>query len=248
MTTAEAGHNAGELRDAKAALPAVRSVRAWVTLLLVLFGGLSLDLVTKSLAFERVAGQPVILAAPESVAQPNYRLPYHEGVQALPFDLLDFHLVLNHGAVFGIGQHRRSLFIAFTILAVVVAVGVFGWWTRASSWLAHVAIGLILAGGIGNLYDRISVGAVRDFLHLLPRWHLPWGLHWPGGSSEVFPWVFNGADVLLLAGMTLLVIHSHWQDGARGRIEQAHDSGEAAGGTLSKSVGPTDSSDSNDRA
>lgn len=227
---------------------AAHSVRAWLTLLLVFIGGLSIDLYTKSSAFEHVAGQPVVLAAPESVAQPDYRLPFHEGVRALPFDLLDFHLVLNHGAVFGIGQHRRGLFITFTLVAVVVAVGVFGWWTRASSWLAHVAIGLILAGGVGNLYDRISVGAVRDFLHMLPRWHLPWGLHWPGGSSEVFPWVFNGADVLLLAGMTLLVVHSHRQDGARRRSEQGHESADAAGGTLSKSAGPTVSSDSSDRA
>jgi lipoprotein signal peptidase len=42
---------------------------------------------------------------------------------------------------------------------------------------------------------------------MLPRWELPFGWRWPGNSSgEVFPWVFNVADVLLLAGMGILLI------------------------------------------
>ena len=65
---------------------------------------------------------------------------------------------------------------------------------------------LVLAGGLGNMVDRVSVGAVRDFLHLFPRRELPFGLHWPGGSNEWFPWVFNVADMELIAGMALLMI------------------------------------------
>ena len=122
---------------------------------------------------------------------------------------------------------RRSVLAWTTLLLVLVSglwldlaskswsfavVAVFGWWTQARSHLAHVAIGLILAGGLGNLYDRVVIGAVRDFLHMMPRWELPLGLAWPGGTTEVFPWVFNVADVLLLLGMTLLLIHVHFVD------------------------------------
>ena len=56
------------------------------------------------------------------------------------------------------------------------------------------------------------IGAVRDFLHMMPRWELPLGLSWPGGTTEVFPWVFNVADALLLLGMALLLIHVHVAD------------------------------------
>ena len=112
-------------------------------------------------------------------------------------------------------------FVVFTMLAIGVALAVFGWWTRAKSSLAHVGIALILAGGIGNLYDRVSVGAVRDFLHMLPRRELPLGLSWPGGSTEIFPWVFNVADVELLAGMTLLLIHAHLVDRRQRRLEES---------------------------
>ena len=194
------------------ASPAWRSPRAWTKLLAVFLVGVVIDLSTKSMAFERVAGSPVDLSNREVVAEPSFRLPWHEGVQAIPFDLLDLHLVVNHGAVFGIGQNARGAFIVFTAVAVVAGVAIFGWWTRASSKWTHVAIGLILAGGVGNLYDRVVFGAVRDFLYLFPRCSLPFGLAWPGGSREVFPWVFNVADMLLLAGMAILLVRSRRAD------------------------------------
>ena len=189
--------------------PAWRSPLAWTILLVVLFIGLFSDLASKSWAFQNVASEPVVLKYDEVVSGQMHP-PFHESVVVLPWGLLDFHLVLNRGAVFGIGQGGRAVFMIFTAIAVVVAIVVFGWWTRKSSHLAHVGIAMILAGGIGNLYDRVSVGAVRDFLHMLPGWNLPFGLHWPGGNTEVFPWVFNIADVLLLAGMGLLLIHVHY--------------------------------------
>lgn len=207
MTDAES--SPAPASDAVAAVdpPAWRNPLAWSVLLGTFATGVVIDIATKYWAFRAVAGRPVDLVYEEVVGNVGYPLPRHEGVRALPFDLLDFHLVLNHGAVFGIGQRRRMVFVLFTLAAVVVALAVFTRWTRASQRWVHVGLGLILAGGIGNLYDRIRYGAVRDFLHMLPRWDLPFGWRWPGNSSgEIFPWVFNVADVLLLAGMGILLI------------------------------------------
>ena len=217
--------------------PARRSVLAWTTLLLVLVTGLWLDLASKSWSFAVVAGEPVQLEYDEIVTG-AFTIPWHEGQRVLPSDLLDFHLVLNRGAVFGIGQGRRAVFVGFTLIAVGVAVAVFGWWTQARSHLAHVAIGLILAGGLGNLYDRVVIGAVRDFLHMMPRWELPLGLAWPGGTTEVFPWVFNVADVLLLLGMTLLLIHVHFVDRKQGPVNSSDEdsSGSSSNVDASKSA------------
>ncbi len=192
--------------------PACRCGRAWATLLCVFAVGLAVDLASKRWAFQSVAGEPVELSYDDIAGNPSYRLPYHAGVQVLPWDLLDLRLVLNHGAVFGLGQRNRTVFIGFTIVAVSAALWIFGWWTDARNRVAHVGIGLVLAGGIGNLYDRLAYGAVRDFLFLAPRWHLPFGWHWPGGSAELFPWIFNGADMMLLAGMAVLLLNAHRRD------------------------------------
>lgn len=196
-------------QQASCTMPAWQSPRAWIILLVVTLIGLAIDLGSKSWAFHSVTDEPVQLQYSEIVGNPSYRLPWHEGKRVLPADLLDFRLVLNHGAVFGVGQQRRGVFIVFTVIAVAVGTGIFGWWTTATARCAHVGIGLVLAGGLGNLYDRLVYGAVRDFLHMAPRWHLPFGLHWFGGSTELFPWVFNAADMLLLAGMAILLFTAH---------------------------------------
>jgi len=197
-----------------------RSPWSWVTLAVVFVGGLWFDLWSKYWAFREIAGYPVELERERILGDPSFHLPYHARVVAIPGDLLDFRLVLNHGAVFGIGQHRRELFIVFTLVATIAAIALFARGTRVRMTAAHVAIGLILAGGIGNLYDRIVYGAVRDFLHMLPHWQLPFGWKWPGSAmGDVFPWVFNVADVMLLAGMTVFVIAS-WREDRRMRAEE----------------------------
>jgi signal peptidase II len=222
--------------------PARRSVRAWTLLLAVLVLGLVADLASKEWAFRTVASDPVELSY-EPVVDGSYTIPWHPGVQAIQPDLLDFRLVLNRGAVFGIGQGRRVAFVAFTMIAIGVAIAVFGWWTRSRSWIAHLAIGLILAGGLGNLYDRVAVGAVRDFLHMLPRRELPMGISWPGGSTEVFPWVFNIADVELLAGMALLLIHVQLAD-RRERLLAASSSSSDSGDSEAIDAGVTETDQS----
>ena len=183
--------------------------RAWLLLIAVAVVGVALDLASKEISFRHVADKPVVLDRDRVLGDPHFKLPWHEGIQVLPLDLLDFRLVLNHGAVFGIGNGRRGVFIVITMFAIAAAIWVFRRWTSPGDRLTHIAVGLVLAGGIGNLYDRFVFGAVRDFLHMLPRWNLPFGLSWPGGNSEVFPWIFNFADMFLLAGMALLILTLH---------------------------------------
>jgi signal peptidase II len=68
--------------------------------------------------------------------------------------------------------------------------------------LEAAALGLILGGAVGNLIDRVRLGAVVDFIDL----HYA-GWHWPA---------FNIADAAIVAGV-LLIILTAWQDGRRGR-------------------------------
>ncbi|MBL1217090.1 MAG: signal peptidase II [Planctomycetes bacterium] len=181
------------------------SVTAWVIFLLVCSAGLFSDLMTKSTAFKHVADHPVVINRVEVIKDSNWMPPRHDPVVLIP-RVLSLRLVINPGAVFGIGPGQRPFFVIFTVFAVGVGFCLFAFRTRARDYLAHVAIALVLAGAIGNLYDRVFIGAVRDFLNLFPGVPLPFGWHWPGPNPDLFPWVFNVADMLLLIGIGLLMI------------------------------------------
>ncbi|MFG0299382.1 MAG: signal peptidase II [Phycisphaerales bacterium JB047] len=188
---------------------AARCPRAWTILLLTSAIGLFADLWTKWYAFKHVAGFPVDIERQDVLAVPDLGMliPHHEPVTFIS-SVLEFTLVLNPGAVFGIGAGQRWFFIIFTIIACVVAVALFVRWSRAQDWLAHSGFGLIIAGGLGNLYDRLIFACVRDFIHPLPGVQLPFGLSWPGGNTEVWPYVSNVADAFLIVGIVFLMIHA----------------------------------------
>jgi signal peptidase II len=103
------------------------------------------------------------------------------------------------------GAGKRWFFVMMTLLAIIVGTVGFARFTRSKDWSSHLAIGLILGGGLGNLYDRIIYACVRDFLHPLPGMKLPFGWTWPWGGSEVWPYVSNIADAFLIVGVVMLV-------------------------------------------
>lgn len=195
--------------------PAGLSRSAWARFSIVFIVGLILDLGSKWWTFANVADAPVVLDRSALVADRSFDpIPPHLPLAALPYNLLDITLVLNPGAVFGIGAERPLAIIAFTVLALLLGVLMFALRTTAQAKALHLAFGLAAAGAIGNFWDRAAYGRVRDFLHALPGRRLPGGATWPGTQNpELFPWVFNIADLLLLAGMIMLLIG--WRRGAR---------------------------------
>jgi lipoprotein signal peptidase len=104
---------------------------------------------------------------------------------------------VNQGALFGIGrEHKHLANIAFALVSLLAGVAITYWsmhkHTAADRWLC-AALGLILAGTLGNLYDRIVFQGVRDFLH------------W----NYLFDWpVFNVADCCLVCGAGLLLLQA----------------------------------------
>lgn len=106
---------------------------------------------------------------------------------------------VNHGALFGIGGRNdkgQDLNRLFAIVSVVAAVLIITFSSKpviANDFFLSFALGLILAGTLGNLYDRIVFDGVRDFLH----WY--YAVNWP---------VFNIADCCLVCGATTLLLHA----------------------------------------
>jgi len=181
-----------------------KSIKAWTLLLCILALGIGADLYSKSWAFANISPEPTILDRTTIIENPNW-YPGSDYSIVIP-NVLHFRLVVNRGAVFGVGPGQRWFFMGFSALAVTAAFLVFAFRTRRGQHLAHIAIACVLAGALGNLYDRFTFGAVRDFVHMFPEIKMPFGLNWPGGNPYLFPWVYNIADVLLLLGIALLML------------------------------------------
>lgn len=94
--------------------------------------------------------------------------------------------VQNQGAAFGMLPGRSWLFLAGALLVIVVLV-VYNSRHRQPN-IVQAITGLIVAGALGNLLDRVRFNYVVDFFDL--GW-------WP---------VFNIADVAIVCGAILLVI------------------------------------------
>lgn len=135
--------------------------------------GLAADLWTKSLTLQYLSTGRVVHLIP---------------------GYLQFEYVENHGAVFGIGQGDRWIFIGVSVVAVGFLAFLFA--GSAKQRFYQVLLGMLLAGVLGNLYDRIVFGHVRDMIHILPAW------------PNLYPWVFNVADSLLCVGVALMLIYS----------------------------------------
>ena len=116
------------------------------------------------------------------------RLPIGQPIDLLP--ILTLYRVENTGIAFSFFAGSGVALIALTI-AVSVVIIAFWAWARDGGRVATIGFALILGGAIGNLIDRLRLGAVVDFLLL----HV--------GGRTLF--VFNLADAALTLGPILLL-------------------------------------------
>lgn len=106
----------------------------------------------------------------------------------------------NRGGVFGIAQGRGYVFVALSFVALVVVV----WMLRQAEphqRLMPFALGLVVAGALGNLVDRLCLGYVRDFLYVK-------AINYPA---------FNVADACICVAAGMLALAVVRDGGRRGR-------------------------------
>ena len=105
-----------------------------------------------------------------------------------------FRFVHNRGAAFSFlsdaGGWQRGMFVGIAAVAVAVIVFLLG--KHPGERLFCAGLALILGGALGNVWDRVALGQVVDFLdfHAL-GWHF---------------WAFNVADSAISVGAALVVL------------------------------------------
>ncbi len=195
--------------------PKLQAVRTRPLVPLVIFIStlvlvLGSDLVMKYWSFEHVAGVPVVLDRGGSNLP--YHIPDHQAMGVVPY-VLSLRLTLNTGAIFGIGKGAQWFFVCVSIIATAFICFLF-WRAPRRAYAIQICYALILAGALGNMYDRMVYNAVRDMFWLFPDVHLPFGWQWPGkyGSTLLYPWLFNIADAALIVGVLMLMLMVHLAD------------------------------------
>lgn len=119
------------------------------------------------------------------------------GTIGIPVIFNVFHLtyVENTGIAFGMLENKRVIFIALSLIILIVLTVYYFKTERRDVWL-KLGTALIFSGSIGNLIERISKGYVVDFLDV---------------RILNFP-VFNVADIAVCAGAVALIIHFLFMD------------------------------------
>jgi signal peptidase II len=106
---------------------------------------------------------------------------------------LAFAYVENRNAAFGLGSVLPDAVKLWVLLGLqcVLSVVLLVLMTRTRDFASRLGFGVVVAGAIGNIIDRIRLGYVVDFIY----WH--GGFSWPN---------FNVADMLVCTGVGILIV------------------------------------------
>lgn len=111
-----------------------------------------------------------------------------KGVPIIP-NLLRLIYVKNEGAAFSMLSGYRIALIIISSLAIILGIYAITRLYRNNK-IIFLAVSMVIAGGIGNLIDRIFFGFVTDMI-----------------SLSFFPPVFNVADISVTLGCIILIIY-----------------------------------------
>lgn len=153
-------------------------ISRWILFWTIAIGGAAFDLVTKAMVFARVGAPP---SPPVSVID----------------EILELRTSYNEGALWGLGRgmpYSPQIFAAMSVVAAVAIVWYLFVRGAARDWRLTAALALIMAGALGNCYDRLVFGHVRDFVYF----HVD--------AINFSCAIFNFADNMLVLGALSLML------------------------------------------
>ena len=104
--------------------------------------------------------------------------------------VINFHYIKNTGAAWGIFSNHRWIFIAASMILIII-LPIILYRYRKAHFLFCFSLSIIIGGAIGNMIDRLFIGAVTDFIET---------------AFMDFP-VFNVADCFVTVGAALMFIY-----------------------------------------
>lgn len=104
-------------------------------------------------------------------------------------NILSIHTVQNTGGAFGIGEGNIGMFIITNIVVLGLIIRFIYLQKEYMDTATLYTLFVIIAGGFGNLIDRISRGYVIDFINIFPKINFP---------------KFNFADIYITVGWVVL--------------------------------------------
>ncbi len=166
-------------------------LRKWLFLVVIVIAVIVIDQVTKQFIIDHV--------------------PFGESVSPIPalspfFQITYIH---NTGAAFGFLPQGGDLFLIIELVVVVILIGFYPR-IAAQERLTRLGIALVIGGALGNATDRITHGAVIDFIHY----------QIPGVISNVS----NLADHAIVIGVIVIFVQSWRADSAKSGEDNDHNS------------------------
>lgn len=189
---------------------AIRSAPAVIAFALITVLGLAADLWSKHAVFHWLLSDPGIERMAQPLADrvtPDQAIRNHLPIEQEVLGKIRFRISTNPGVVFG--WSMPPLLVNIVSIITVGLVFLFFAVGDRRAWSMHIGLACIMAGALGNLYDRLFgavyipgfsepiTNQVRDFIDLS-------GYEIAGYS---YRYVFNVADVLLVIGVGLLIVN-----------------------------------------
>ena len=105
-------------------------------------------------------------------------------------NFLNFTYTENNGVAFGIASNNTILIVLLTVIILAIIIKFLKEKFSKTNYIIILSLIMILAGGVGNLIDRIAMGYVIDFIDI---------------NILDFP-VFNIADISITVGVIMIMI------------------------------------------
>ena len=144
---------------------------------LIFLGSFGIDLLTKLIVSRSMElGQEIVLIKP----------------------VLSLNYVLNYGAAYNLFEGSSWVLIPVTAAMIAVLLWYYRGHKEEFPPLERAAFAMLLGGGAGNLFSRLTAGYVVDFIdiHIIP--------------------IFNAADIFICCGCALLLLCEFVPRGAKG--------------------------------
>lgn len=151
--------------------------------------------------FLRVIVMPIVVITLDQLTKYYVKTNFYVGESVdVISNFFSLTYVRNSGAAFGMFADSSSIVRQVLLILLPVAFGIYLiysiWTTRKNNILLNLSFCLILAGGVGNLIDRISDKYVVDFFDFYIK-----NSHWPA---------FNIADSAITIGASLFILDSYF--------------------------------------